>query len=227
MVRAMVVFSGGKDSVYALHIAFLQGFNIVSLLTFLTTSPHPWYLHKPFTEYTNIQANLMGFKHMFIELRARDRIEEENEIKNALERITSVYDFDYLVLGVIESDAQRMLFLDIADYLGLKLYIPLWRKDRKKYLIELIKNGIEFIVTSITSWGIPMNILGKIVTEHDVEEIVKRSAIYGFDPAFEGGEAESFVVYAPLFKRRICVDSKKYIVSEYEGYIIPERIYEC
>ena len=120
-----------------------------------------------------------------------------------------------------------MLFLDIAEELGLRLYTPLWGKNSKSYLLELIKNGIEFIITSITSWGIPMDILGKRFTERDAQEILRRADIYGFDPAFEGGEAESFVIYAPLFKRRICVDGVIRILSEYEGYVVPKRISEC
>ncbi len=225
--RSIAIFSGGKDSTYALHLALLQGFNIVLLLTFLPKSLHPWYLHRPFVEYTHIQAKLMGFKHIFIRINGRDRMEEEYGIKRALEELINTYDFDYLILGVVGSDAQRMLFLDIAENLGCKLYTPLWGKDKSHYLMELIRSGVEFMVTSITSWGIPMDILGRIVTEQDIREILRRAAIYGFDPVFEGGEAESFVVYAPLFRGRICVEGRKHILSEYEGYIIPEKVYEC
>lgn len=225
--KAIAIFSGGKDSTYAIHIALLQGFDIVLLLTFLPESQHPWYLHRPFTEYTDIQARLMGFDHLIVRLSAGDRLGEEYEVRRVLKMVAGEYDFNYMVLGVIGSYSQRMFFLDIAEDLGVKLYTPLWGKDRRRYLMELVGNGVQFIITSITSWGIPIEMLGKVITEQDVEVLLKRAVLYGFDPAFEGGEAESFVVNAPLFKGRICVDGRKHIVSESEGYIVAENVYVC
>ncbi|MCS7111863.1 MAG: ATP-binding protein [Ignisphaera sp.] len=225
--RAVAIFSGGKDSTYALHLAVLQNFKIVLLLTFSPELSHPWYLHRPFVEHTHIQAKLMGFKHVFVKINAKDRLEEERGVRKALETLADNHEFDYMILGIVGSDSQRMLFLDIAEELGVKLYTPLWGKDRRSYLVELIRNGIEFVITSITSWGIPMDILGRVVTEQDAQVILRRAMVYGFDPVFEGGEAESFVVYAPLFRGRICIDGRKHILSDYEGYIVAENVYEC
>ncbi|MEM3244998.1 MAG: ATP-binding protein, partial [Metallosphaera sp.] len=47
---------------------------------------------------------------------------------------------------------------------------------------------------------------------------------YKFNPAFEGGEAETFVLYAPLFKRKLIVEGKPIKLGEYEWEYRIERI---
>jgi len=53
---------------------------------------------------------------------------------------------------------------------------------------------------------------------------VRLSRKYGFNLSFEGGDAETLVVDAPLFKYRLELTGRKHIVSEYEGYYIVEEI---
>ncbi|MEM3226166.1 MAG: ATP-binding protein, partial [Saccharolobus sp.] len=52
--------------------------------------------------------------------------------------------------------------------------------------------------------------------ENNVETIIKAAIRYGFNPAFEGGEAETFVTYAPLFKRELKVKGILRRISDYE-----------
>ncbi len=228
MNRAIVLFSGGKDSVYATHLSLLKGFEIVLLVTFIPKSKSPWTIHRPLAEYSWLSAKSIGINHISIPVISIDRGGEEKEIRRSLEEIIERYDIDYIVLGVLGSYAQRMFFQEIAEDIGVDLYTPLWGRDREQYLLELISNGIEFIITSITTWGLPPSkFLGKIVSRELAMEILRRAKTYGFDPCFEGGEAETFVVNAPLYRFRLCINAKPVIVSDTEGYIEPLDIYGC
>ena len=230
MLRAIAMFSGGKDSTYALHTALLQGFEIEALVTLRPVLTHPWYVHSPFTEYTRLQAKLMSMenKHIMLLLKARTKDEERAEIKKMIEDLYTKLNFDYIVLGVLASDAQRSLFLDIADSIGVKLYTPLWGRDPAQHLIDVISSGFEFIITSVNAWGLPVNFLGRVVDMEMAMKIIELSKRFSFNPSFEGGEAETFVVYTPLFRdKRICVDYELNIVSDYEGYVKPKNVYVC
>jgi Predicted ATPases of PP-loop superfamily len=58
-----------------------------------------------------------------------------------------------------------------------------------------------------------------------VELIVERARKYGFNPAFEGGEAETFVVEAPLFRRKLNVEGVVRKIGEFEWIFQIERIH--
>ncbi|MDK6029479.1 diphthine--ammonia ligase [Ignisphaera sp. 4213-co] len=230
MGKAIAMFSGGKDSTFAVHIALLQGFDIAALVTFKPSSSHPWYIHRPFVEYTNLQTSLLPLKskHIIIDVATNDKKEEVQEIKKALETLYTKIEFDYIVLGVISSDAQRMLFTEICDSIGIKLYTPFWGKDPSQHLLDIVSSNIEFIITSINAWGLPTKFLGHVIDSKLASEIIALSKRYGFNPSFEGGEAETFVIYTPLFRNhRICVEYDVTIVSEYEGYVKPKNVYVC
>ncbi len=228
MNKAIVLYSGGKDSVYATHLSILKGFKIVMLVTFVPKSRSPWTVHRPLAEYTWLSAESMGLNSISIPIFSQDRAGEEEEVKKSLKKLIEEYDIDYIVAGLLGSYAQKMLLQEIAEDMGINLYTPLWGRDRSRYLLELIDNGIEFMITSITTWGLPpSHFLGKIISRELAIEILRRARIYGFDPCFEGGEAETFVVNAPLYRFRLCLDIKPVIVSDIEGYIEPLNVYKC
>jgi diphthine-ammonia ligase len=222
-LRAAVLFTGGKDSTYALHTAFLQGFDVVVLASIYPLYEHSMLYHKPVIEVTRLQAYSIGLPLESIGV-YRDEMELQ-VLYHLLKRIKEKYSVEAVFSGAVLSDYQRMRYSMVAEKLGLKTYTPLWRIDQEKYMRELVTNSFKFTIISINTMGLPMKFLGKIITKEDVEEIIFRSKKYGFNPAFEGGEAETLVIDAPLFKHKICVEGKKIIISDYEGYYLIEKYY--
>ncbi len=225
-MRAIALFSGGKDSTYAIHIAMLQGFEICKLITLIPREESSWLLHRPFAEYTKLQAEAMGLS-VAIEHVSGEKEREVDEIRNALAKHVDECRATHLVVGALLSDYQRVRFALIAEDLGLRLFSPLWRKPQEKYLLELVDSGFKVLIVSITAYGIPLRYLGTIITRDVAEDIISRARRYGFNPAFEGGEAETFVIEAPLFRRPICVEGEHVIASNFEGYFKPRRVYLC
>lgn len=224
------MFSGGKDSTFALHTALLQGLEIAALITLKPSSAYPWYVHSPFVDYTRIQAKLLHMedRHIVVDINSSNKLIEQVEIRRALRDIAKEIDFDYVVLGVIASDSQRMLFADICEDLGVKLYTPFWGKDPYKHLLDIISSGIEFIITSVNAWGLPKAFLGLSIDRGLALKIIELSKKYGFNPSFEGGEAETFVTYTPLFgSYKICIEYDVVAVGEYEGYVKPKNVSLC
>ncbi len=222
-LRATVLFTGGKDSTYALHTAFLQGFDIVVLASIYPLYGYSMLYHKPIIEVTRLQAYSMDLPLESIGVYRRGM--ELQALYYLLKRVREKYNIKAVFSGAVLSDYQRMRYSMIAEKLGLRTYTPLWRIDQEKYMRELVGNGFQFIITNINTMGLPMKLLGKIITEEDVEEIISRSKRYGFNPAFEGGEAETLVVNAPLFKHKIHVKGRRVIISDYEGYYLIEKYY--
>jgi len=65
---------------------------------------------------------------------------------------------------------------------------------------ELLEQGFRFILLSYASEGFGPGDLGKEVGPGELQRFFSLSADWGSHPAFEGGEAETLVLEAPLYK---------------------------
>ncbi|OYT40895.1 MAG: ATP-binding protein [Desulfurococcales archaeon ex4484_58] len=217
-MKATVLYTGGKDSTYALHWGFLQGFDIVVLSSLIPLYEDSMLYHKPKLELLELQSRSLNIPLEYIEI-ADPRYELE-ALYELLSRVKERYNIKVVFTGGVLSDYQRLNYMLVAEELGLKIFNPLWRFDQRRYLLELVSHNIEFILLSINTMGLPKYFLGKIITYNDALKIIEYSERYKFNPSFEGGEAETFVVYAPLFKYRILVDGEIVERGVYEYYYI-------
>ncbi|BAB67144.1 diphthine--ammonia ligase [Sulfurisphaera tokodaii] len=222
-MKICALFSGGKDSTYSLHWAVLKGFEILCLITLLPKKEYSWMFQVPNVELTKYQAEVLGIPLLQIPT-SGEKDKELEDLKIAFKKAKELGAYG-IVTGALLSDYQRLNINIIAEEVGLKTYSPLWRKKQDEYLRELVEEGFKFIITSATAYGFPFELLGKIITERDVEAIIERARKFGFNPAFEGGEAETFVVYAPLFKRELKIEGYKKKISEYEWRFIITHIH--
>ena len=221
-MKVCVLYSGGKDSTYSLHWAVFKGFDVDCLITLIPKREDSWMFQVPNVELTKYQAEVLGIN--VIQLPTSGEKDKELEDLRKAFKIAKDRGAMGIVTGALLSDYQRLNINLIAEEVGLKTYSPLWRKNQEEYMRELVEEGFKFIITSATAYGFPFHLLGKIITKDDVEEIIERARKYGFNPAFEGGEAETFVVYAPLFKRELKVEGYKRKISEYEWRFVITHI---
>jgi diphthine-ammonia ligase len=70
---------------------------------------------------------------------------------------------------------------------------------------EQIESGFQIIITACNALGLDEKWLGKKLEESDLPKLSKLRKKYGLNVAFEGGEAETFVLAAPIFKTRLTV----------------------
>lgn len=202
------LFSGGKDSTYAVHWALLNGFEVECLITIVPQDYDSLMFHRPALEITPLQAKAMDIPHI---LSLANNGDELKILTNSLRRAVRVFNITGLVVGVLLSDYQRMRINLICERLGLRTYSPLWRKDQKTYLIELIDHGFKFILTAISALGLTPDMLGIVVDNKLAKEIIYKAEKYGFNPGFEGGEAETLVLDAPLFRKKLEIASSRII----------------
>lgn len=223
MKNACILFTGGKDSVFALHRAIESGLDIRVLLTVIPRYKYSMLYHQPYFNGLISQAQALGIPLESIGWEEPGR--EEYALKTLLERAKKRFNVEVVVTGGIKSRFQQRVFSRIANELGLVISSPNWGIDEEEYMKIILDEGIRFIVISITSMGIPHSLLGKIFDRGDLDKLIKASGKYGFNISFEGGEAETFVIDAPMFKYRLEVSGRPIVLSEYEGYFDIEKIY--
>ena len=226
--KACSLLSGGKDSTYALHKAVDFGYEISCVVSIRPRRNDSYMFHFPFVELTKLQAESMGLKdvHYLIDI-SGEKEKEVKELYMELQKIKKVNDFDTLVIGGIASQYQLKRFEDLARKLSANLFDPQWGMDPAKYMFALIDYNILFIITQITTYGIPIDFLGRKVDKDILKKLIELSEKYGFHPAFEGGAAETFVINAPLFKKGICLETYRKKISEFEYSLVLKKAFLC
>lgn len=136
-------------------------------------------------------------------------------------------EFSGQVTRAIRSTYQGSRFQRICKRLNLWCFNPLWLKDEKEYLYELLKNNFQFIIVGWYTYPLDTNILGKIVDENIIKKLIEYKEKYKINIAGEGGEYETFVLYQPLFRKRIIIkDYEIKIEKNYAEYIISDAYLE-
>ena len=221
------LFSGGKDSTYAIYKAKQEGHDIECLVSLFPKSEESHLLHYPNMAITSVQAKAMKIPQILALTETNDPDAELNELQNLLEKAKKNFGIDGIVHGGLFSDYQRTRFEKIGNNLNLKIISPLWHVNQKNYMQELLESKFRFIITSVASAGLDQTWLGKEITVQDVEQLAKLSVKYGFNLTFEGGEAETFVIDCPLFCSPIEVIQANKIWDGYRGrFEITEAILE-
>lgn len=209
------LFSGGKDSTYSINLARRQGHQVVCLLTILPKSSESHLLHHPNIHWTKLQAMAMGTPQLSLESDSNETEHETRLLESLMEEAKERYKIEGLLHGGISSNFQKEKFEKICQRQKIHCISPLWKSDPKKYMNDLVDEGFEFLITSVSSDGLDDFWLGKIITKEDLGILEKLSVKYGFNLNFEGGEAETFVTKCPLFNGEIIIESGK---KKWDGY---------
>ncbi len=160
--------------------------------------------HYPALKWTKLQAQAMGLPQTVIPTKG-EKEEELADLSAGLERIKKTTGIDTVISGAVASEYQRTRIDNICEKLGLRSIAPLWHKNQEQLVKEQIETGFEIILTACNALGLDKKWLGKILVASDVSKLVKLREQYGLSVAFEGGEAETFVLAAPIFKKRLTV----------------------
>ncbi len=223
-MRVCALLSGGKDSNYALYKAIKEGAKVSCIVVVHPMREDSWMFHSINTSIAELQAKAMGFGDRVYSINVSGIKEREvEELEARLAEIKEIVDYDTIVVGVIASRYQMERVKRIASKLGVEVYAPLWGLNQEEYLRTLVREGFKFVITSITTMGLPLRLLGKPVGVEEVEEIVKLSRLYSFNPAFEGGEAETLVYDAPHYRQVVCFEGVSVKVREYEYKLLVRR----
>jgi len=216
-LKLAALFSGGKDSTYAIHKAKSEDHDIVCLVSILPKSEESHLLHYPNMKTTALQAKAMKISQLVYEIDSDDTQTELDGIYQILQKTKKEFGIQGIVHGGILSSYQKNHFENISANLDLQVISPLWKKDQKQYLTELLKSNFKFVITSVTAAGLDDSWLGKEITADDIPKLSDLSSEHGFNVSFEGGEAETFVTDCPLFLAPIKILKAKKVWDGYRG----------
>jgi diphthine-ammonia ligase len=192
MKNAVVLWTGGKDSCLALHIAQEQNYNIVGLVTFVPVG-NPLFQAHPQPEMEK-QAARLGLHVHFLEVREpykESYIEQLKWIKTTLNATTAVTgDIDYV-------GGCSNWIVDCCEKAELEVLRPLWQQDREWVMEQLLTRGIQARISFISHSAIPSDWNGRLIDRQLLSEMKVLCKNCGIDLAGENGEYHTMVTGAP------------------------------
>jgi diphthine-ammonia ligase len=214
-MKLAALFSGGKDSTYAIYLAKKLGHSVDVLLTLYPYSSESHLLHYPNIEFTQLQAESMKIPQLIEKTHSDDSENESKKLNNLIFLAKEKYSIDGIVHGGILSEYQKDNFSLICEKNHLKIISPLWNKEPESYMKELLNENFEYIISTVSSAGLNDSWLGRIIDKNGLDELQKLQKKFRFNLNFEGGEAETFVTNCPLFEKRLLIQDS---TTEWDGY---------
>lgn len=217
-MRLASLFSGGKDSTYAAHLASLSGDEVAYLVTMQSQREDSWMFHTVNVHLAPTLAQALGIESVTVETPG-EKERELDDLRRALEGL----DVDGLVTGAVASTYQKSRVDRICDELGLEHVAPLWGRSSSELLDEVLEAGMEIIITAVAARGLDEGWLGRALDQAASEELKRLSLRYGFDVCGEGGEMETLVLDAPWFGSRLEIVRARKIWDGVRGrYLVEE-----
>jgi len=217
-MRVAVLASGGKDSTLSLYYALKEGYEVKYLVTMIPRREDSWMFHYPNIHLVDLFAEAVEIPLVKGETAA---IKEE-EVED-LKHVLATLPIDAVVSGAIASQYQKSRIDKICQQLGLKSIVPLWQKNPLNLLKEIVTLNFETIITGVYAYGFDQSWLGRKIDATTVDDLIELNKKYGISLVGEGGEYETLVLNAPIFKKQIKILQKEKIWENQSGYLLIKK----
>ena len=208
------LFSGGKDSSWALYQALERGLDVSRLVTVHPESDSYMY-HVPATHLTALAAESIGIDLVdvhpadFDAESATDSGAQGDAELEPLEAALVDLDADLDggiaggIAGAVESEYQTSRIEAMCERLDCELFAPLWQEDPRELADAMLDAGFEIVILQVAADGLDESWLGRTLDADALAELEALNDEYGVHLLGEGGEFETFVVDGPHMDRRI------------------------
>jgi ABC transporter with metal-binding/Fe-S-binding domain ATP-binding protein len=208
------LFSGGKDSSWALHRAIERGLGVEWLVTVHPEGDSYMY-HVPAIELAALAAESIGIALVTVEpddfgaesatdagaqgdaelepLETRLR-ELDAELRDGIRGVTA---------GAVESKFQTSRIEAMCERLEVELFAPLWGEDPGTLAAAMLDAGFEIRVVQVAAAGLDESWLGRGLDRDALAELRALNEAYGVHVLGEGGEYETLVTDGPHMDRPI------------------------
>lgn len=199
--KALIAWSSGKDSAWALHEARRGGdYDIVGALTTVTDSFSRVSMHGVREELLAAQLAAAGLPSITVRIPYPCPNEiYEREMAKAMER-AKADGVTHVIFGDLFLADLRAWREEKLKSIGMTAVFPLWLRPTDTLAREMIAGGLEAHLAVVDMAKLQPSFAGRLFDEALLTDLPE-----GIDPCGENGEFHSFVAAGPMFARRIAV----------------------
>lgn len=218
------LFSGGKDSSWALYRALEAELDVARLVTVHPDGDSYMY-HVPATELASLAAESIAIPLVNVEPEdfkaeaatdsGRQGDAELEPLEAALRELDGELDggITGVTAGAVESEFQTTRIEGMCDRLDIELFAPLWQRDPVELATEMLDAGFEITIIQVAAAGLDESWLGRTLDRKALSDLQKLNDEYGVHVLGEGGEFETLVTDGPHMNRPIELDYE----TEWDG----------
>ncbi len=203
-MKVAILYSGGKDSTFAVDFAKNKGWDIRYLLSVKPTRTDCYLFHYATVEHTHHFAKMLGVKHILTTCDVADPTLEAEIVKNIVLKEEKV---DAIVLGGVglQETQLRSIQKALIPY-GIEVFAAHSGDDHVAVMKQMIAKGYKFMISQVAADGFNEKWLGRVLaTNEDVDALVACADKYGFHAGGEGGHYDTFTIDGPLFTHALDV----------------------
>jgi len=203
-------YSGGKDSILAIHRAIKSGLSPLELITtYNTDADRSWFHGLPESIIQQVSDSL---KIPINLIKTSGEKYEENFEKTLITAKNK--GAEVCVFGDIDIEGHLEWCTARCEKTGLIPYFPLWKEERKKVVYEFIDSKFSAIITIVDTSRLSKDFISQILSRKVVNSIERSGA----DICGENGEYHTFTFDGPIFKNKIDFNTKE--TFERNKYVI-------
>ncbi|XP_952275.1 uncharacterized protein TA13205 [Theileria annulata] len=226
-MKLLSLISGGKDGIYSILCARRQGHEIVLLghMTPQDSNTHELDSYMFQTIGHNVIESIS--KCLDIPLLERtierapastksldytpDDQDEVEDLYNLVKEALVCFNLSYL------NNKSTRWVKNVCSRLNLSSVNPLWERNQRDLIKEMIDEGMEAILIKTCSLGLNEKHLGRKISEI-YEELLEMENKYGLNVCGEGGEYETLVLDCPIYKKKILIEEHEKIYHSKDPY---------
>ncbi|WP_409296741.1 diphthine--ammonia ligase [Peribacillus sp. SCS-26] len=193
--RVVVSFSGGKDSMLALHRVQRSGmWEIDSLLVTLTEREKRISAHGVRHEMLSLQAESLKIPLREVWMPEAPTNDEYNARMQEALAAAKRDGAEYVMFGDIFLEDLRVYREKMIEPTGLKPVFPLWNCDTGELLQEFLAEGFKTVLISVDTGRLNPTFGGRVIDKEFLEDYPGEHDLCG-----EYGEYHTFVFDGPNF----------------------------
>ncbi len=217
------LFSGGKDSSFALYEALERGHPVERLVTVHPQGDSYMY-HVPVTDLTALAAESIGVP--LVDVRpdgfgAADATDSGAQGDAELEPLEAALSdlagelggLGGVTAGAVESAYQADRVAGMCERLDADLFAPLWGRDPGELAREMLAAGFEVRIVQVAAAGLDESWLGRRLDADALADLRELHEAHGVHLLGEGGEFETLVTDGPHMDRPVELE----YATEFDG----------
>jgi len=219
-----ILYSGGKDSTFAIDYAMQKGWNIKYLISVKPTRKDCFLFHYATIEQTKELAKVLQIPHFYVKCKVADPVKEAEIVKEVVEDNQKKMKIDAIVLGGTGLQETQIKSIQFAlRPIFVEAFASHAGEEHDLVMEQMLNKGYEILITQIASDGLK-DWLGKKITKDNFSQLKKHSIKYGFHIGFEGGYADTLVLDCPLYTKRLVIEDMSIIYEDdYCGHVVINR----
>lgn len=206
-------WSTGKDAALALYYLMQdKNFSVERLLISVNSHHNRVSMHGLRRELMQKQIASIGLPYSTIELPEQPTMNEYEEVMRAT--VASLKD-----KGFTDTAFGDIFLEDLRAYREQQLlpytitpHFPLWKRNTKELVYEMIDLGFKAIVVCIKSELLDQSFAGRIIDRDFINDLPSN-----VDPCGENGEFHTFCFDGPIFKEPVSFTKGEIVFKEYKA----------